>query len=112
MYIAVQHPGSKFAFLHFASQKLRRDAPQDLKTIHQHVGRMMGRVKRADRAQLIESERQKEEALDRMKAADDRAKEADERAAKAESEAQRLRSELEARKRLLSTLYPLHSLQS
>ncbi|RXW22158.1 hypothetical protein EST38_g3692 [Candolleomyces aberdarensis] len=48
MYVAVQHPSSRTPFLHFASRKVRREAPEELRDIHQDVSRMMVLLKRAD----------------------------------------------------------------
>ena len=66
-------------------------------------------IKRADRSQLIECDRLKEEALERAQEAEERAKEAEARAARAESESERLRAEVDARERLLSSLSPSRS---
>ncbi|KAJ2921309.1 hypothetical protein H1R20_g15782, partial [Candolleomyces eurysporus] len=99
MYVAMHHPGSGHSFLHFASRRLRNEASDELRKIHQEVGSMMTMLKRADRAQHLDHERERLEAERKVS-------EADARAAKAESELVRLREELAARNEILTSLAP------
>lgn len=94
----MQHPGAKMPFVHFASRKLCRDAPEELETLHKDVSRMMSTVTRAGRLQNLELEREREKVQDQLKLAQAAAN-------KARSQADTLRSEIEARDRLLSLLY-------
>ncbi|RXW13778.1 hypothetical protein EST38_g12077 [Candolleomyces aberdarensis] len=102
VYIAVQHPAANSTFLHYASLKLRMEAPQELNQLHKDVGRMMSTLKRADRLQAIDATRYQQQADERVQMAEEQAREADARAQRAESETDRLRNELDARNRLLA----------
>ncbi|KAJ2936236.1 hypothetical protein H1R20_g857, partial [Candolleomyces eurysporus] len=102
VYIAMQHPAANSNFLHYASLKLRMEAPQELNQLHKDVGRMMSTLKRADRLQTIDVTRYQQQADERVQVAEDQAREADSRAQRAESETDRLRKELDARDRLLA----------
>ncbi|RXW12856.1 hypothetical protein EST38_g12998 [Candolleomyces aberdarensis] len=62
-------------------------------------------LKRADRAQNIQYEKEKEQALQKIQEANERIGKAVEQAERAQSEAQRLREELDARDRLLRDIY-------
>ncbi|KAJ2935063.1 hypothetical protein H1R20_g1992, partial [Candolleomyces eurysporus] len=97
MYVAIQHPSSRTPFLHFASRKIRREAPEELKDIHQDISRMMVLLKRADRSKNLDFHRQHQEA-------EEQARLATARATRAESEAERLQAELAARERIISAL--------
>ncbi|KAJ2928979.1 hypothetical protein H1R20_g8116, partial [Candolleomyces eurysporus] len=97
MYVAMHQPGSGHPFLHFASRRLRNEAAEELKKIHQEVGTTMTMLKRADRAQRLDHER---ERLVAERMASDAALRAD----KAELEVQRLRDELAARNEVLLSL--------
>ncbi|KAJ2911918.1 hypothetical protein MD484_g8502, partial [Candolleomyces efflorescens] len=97
MYVAMHQPGSGHPFLHFASRRLRSEAPEELQKIHQQVGTTMSMLKRADRARLLDHERVRMEA-------EKSAAVALARADKAELEVERLRQELEARDKVLSSL--------
>ncbi|KAJ3527762.1 hypothetical protein NMY22_g9663 [Coprinellus aureogranulatus] len=63
LYVAVQHPSSRQSYLHFASEKLRREAGEDLDIIHGEVGRMMANLKLASRTENVVLLREKADAL-------------------------------------------------
>ncbi|KAJ2935984.1 hypothetical protein H1R20_g1110, partial [Candolleomyces eurysporus] len=105
LYIAIHNPAASQPFTHFASRRLRLEAPEDLQKIHQQVSSLMTVLKRADRSHSFQSEKEKEQVLQKMQEATEKAEKAMEQVAKAESEAQRLRDELEARNKVLSELF-------
>ncbi|KAJ2927244.1 hypothetical protein H1R20_g9851, partial [Candolleomyces eurysporus] len=105
LYVAIHNPAASQPFTHFASRRLRLEAPDDLQKIHQQVASLMTILKRADRSHSLQSEKEKEKVLQQMQEATDKAEKAMEQAAKAESEAQRLREELDARNKVLYDLY-------
>ncbi|KAJ2911576.1 hypothetical protein MD484_g8837, partial [Candolleomyces efflorescens] len=104
LYVAMQHPSSTSNFYHFASRKLRMEAPDELNEIHKQVGRMMSTMKRAGKLQNIDFCRQQQQAEEQVKMAQIQVQEADERATVAELEADRLRKEVEAQRRLVAQL--------
>ncbi|KAJ2928407.1 hypothetical protein H1R20_g8708, partial [Candolleomyces eurysporus] len=105
LYVAIHNPAASQPFTHFASRRLRLEAPDDLQKIHQQVASLMTVLKRADRSHSLQSEKEKEKVLQKMQEATDKAEKAMEQVAKAESEAQRLREELDARNKVLYDLY-------
>ncbi|RXW13467.1 hypothetical protein EST38_g12387 [Candolleomyces aberdarensis] len=111
IYIAMHHPAATLPFTHFASRRIRKEAPEELAKIHQEVSSIMRLLKRTDRTHSLDNERETEEAC-RMAAeatkaqeASQQAQEASERAARAELETERLRRELAARNKVISDLY-------
>ncbi|RXW12201.1 hypothetical protein EST38_g13652 [Candolleomyces aberdarensis] len=101
LYVAAHNPSAGQPFTHFASRRLRMEAPEDIQKIHQHVASMMTVLKRADRANSIQHEKDKEQSLLKIKQIEDQLTAANEVARKAEAEAQALREEAAARDRLL-----------
>ncbi|RXW14433.1 hypothetical protein EST38_g11420 [Candolleomyces aberdarensis] len=98
VYVAIQQPGSRGPFVHFASRRVRKEAPDELAAVHNQVARMMAILKRGDRAQNLDLIRENEKVKDQAESAEKRAFEA-------ESELTRLRAELNARNHLLSMMY-------
>ncbi|KAJ2920825.1 hypothetical protein H1R20_g16269, partial [Candolleomyces eurysporus] len=98
VYVAIQQPGSRGPFVHFASRRVRREAPDELAAVHNQVARMMAILKRGDRAQNLDLIRENEKVKDQIQSVEKRAFEA-------ESELTRLRAELNARNQLLSMMY-------
>ncbi|KAF6758697.1 hypothetical protein DFP72DRAFT_1064801 [Ephemerocybe angulata] len=82
VYIAMQQPGAKKPFVHFASRKIRREAPKELEQVHITVSGMMALLMRGDRAKDLETVREHMETEEKLKKAELAATEA-ERAAKA-----------------------------
>ncbi|RXW11581.1 hypothetical protein EST38_g14276 [Candolleomyces aberdarensis] len=112
IYIAMHHPGASVPFLHFASRRIRKEAPDELAKIHQEVSSMMKLLKRADRTHSLEQEREKleahrmaAEAVKQAEEANKQAAEASDRATRAELESERLRRELEARNKIFYSMY-------
>lgn len=91
----MNQPASRTSFTHFASKKLRREAPQELGRVHSSVSKMMTLVKRVDRGEFLKNTRLVEEA--QAQAAD-----AQTRAIDAEKRLSELQVELSNRDRLLS----------
>ncbi|KAJ2929917.1 hypothetical protein H1R20_g7194, partial [Candolleomyces eurysporus] len=94
LYVAIHNPGASQPFTHFASRRLRLEAPDDLQKIHQQVASLMTVLKRADRSHSFQSKKEKEEAIQKMKEATERAEKATAQAANSEAEILRLREEL------------------
>ncbi|KAJ2932144.1 hypothetical protein H1R20_g4971, partial [Candolleomyces eurysporus] len=94
LYVAIHNPGASQPFTHFASRRLRLEAPDDLQKIHQQVASLMTVLKRTDRSHSFQSEKEKEEAIQKMKEATERAEKATAHAANSEAEILRLREEL------------------
>ncbi|KAJ2920862.1 hypothetical protein H1R20_g16232, partial [Candolleomyces eurysporus] len=94
LYVAIHNPGASQPFTHFASRRLRLEAPDDLQKIHQQVASLMTVLKRADRSHSFQSEKEKEEAIQKMKEATERAEKATAQAANSKAEILRLREEL------------------
>jgi hypothetical protein len=81
------------------------EAPEDLQKIHQQVASLMTVLKRADRAQNFQIEKEKEEILQKMQEVTEEANRALEKAETAGLEAERLREQLAARDKLLKDIY-------
>ncbi|KAJ2911559.1 hypothetical protein MD484_g8856, partial [Candolleomyces efflorescens] len=112
IYVAMHHPGAKVPFTHFASRRVRKEAPEELQRIHKEVSNMMKTLARADTTvslqhirESAEAQRAAEEAAKQAEEAAQRAQEADERASRAEQENARLRQQLDARNKVISSLY-------
>ncbi|RXW16547.1 hypothetical protein EST38_g9306 [Candolleomyces aberdarensis] len=105
LYIAIHNPSAGQPFTHFASRRLRMEAPEDVQKIHQQVASLMTVLKRADRAQNIQYKKEKEQTLQKIQEANEKVDKAIEQAQRAQSEAEQLREELEARNQLLREIY-------
>lgn len=80
------------------------EAPEDLQKIHQHVASMMTVLKRADRANNLQYEKEKEAAALQIKEMEQRLEQANEAIRRAETEAERLREEAAARDQVLKDI--------
>ncbi|KAJ2928051.1 hypothetical protein H1R20_g9041, partial [Candolleomyces eurysporus] len=94
LYVAMHNPGASQPFTHFASRRLRLEAPEDLQKIHKQVSSLMTVLKRADRSHSFQSQKEKEEAIQQLKEATERAEAAASKAADVELENQRLKEQL------------------
>ena len=77
--------------MHFASRRLRVEAHEDLQKLHQQVASTMTILKRADRANNINYEKEKEETLLKLKQMEQQLAIAQAAAREAQLEAERLR---------------------
>ncbi|KAJ2935593.1 hypothetical protein H1R20_g1501, partial [Candolleomyces eurysporus] len=94
LYVAMHNPGATQPFTHFASRRLRLEAPDDLQKIHKQVLSLMTVLKWADRSHSFQSQKEKEEAIHQLKEATERAEVAVSKAADTELENQQLREQL------------------
>ncbi|RXW15218.1 hypothetical protein EST38_g10631 [Candolleomyces aberdarensis] len=97
VYVAVHHPSARTSFLHFTSRKLRKEAPEEVHKIHKEAGKMMSLVKRADRVQVINYERERADAQEKLVAAQEAAR-------VAQAEALRWKAQADAGQRVISSL--------
>ncbi|TEB10929.1 hypothetical protein FA13DRAFT_1806193 [Coprinellus micaceus] len=67
VYVAMQHPGSRTPFIHYASRKLRAEAPEELQVIHCDMNRAMTLLKQADRAHHLDLIRARDLAEEQLK---------------------------------------------
>jgi methyl-accepting chemotaxis protein len=107
----MQHPKAKQPFTHFASRRLRKEAPEELKKIHKEVSSMMKVLLRANHSHTLDFTREQEqaarmveEASQQVQEASRQVQDANERASKAEEEAERLRKEMAATQYILSSV--------
>ncbi|KAH6916545.1 hypothetical protein BKA70DRAFT_1045741, partial [Coprinopsis sp. MPI-PUGE-AT-0042] len=97
VYVTVHNPNSRTPFTHFTSSKLRKEAPDQVKKIHELVSQTMAALARAETREKVEIEAARFQA-------EVKATEATTRAVEAEQMVTRLQAEAEARNRLLSQL--------
>lgn len=90
----MHNPAASQPFTHFASRRLRLEAPEDLQKIHKQMSSLMTVLKRADRSHSFQSQKEKEEMEQQLKEAKERAEAAASKAADTELENQRLREQL------------------
>ncbi|TEB19513.1 hypothetical protein FA13DRAFT_1797538 [Coprinellus micaceus] len=67
VYVAMQHPRSRTPFIHYASRKLRAEAPEELQVIHRDMNRAMTLLKQADRAHHLDLIRARDLAEEQLK---------------------------------------------
>ena len=94
LYVAMHNPGASQPFTHFASRRLRLEAPEELQKIHKQVSSLMTVLKRADRSHSFQSQKEKEEVIQQLKDATERAEAAASKVADMELENQQLKEQL------------------
>ncbi|EAU81813.1 hypothetical protein CC1G_10416 [Coprinopsis cinerea okayama7 len=73
LYLAMQHPASRTPFVHFTSRKLRKDAPEHVRKIHNEVRLTMNALTRADRRARVEVESELQMTQQKLASAEKRA---------------------------------------